>query len=285
MEHLSYAPDCRLAIVTGAASGLGRAFCRQLAASGQPWRLVAADVDAAGVAETLDSLPRGQITAEFAPLDVADYAAWQDLHDRLRGQWSRLDLLVNNAGVCMAGEVGEGPIEPWRRVHAVNFLGVLNGCQVMTPWLKQSVVPGAGLRPAVINVASIAAVFAAPAMGAYCASKAAVLALTEAMHAELRPHGVHATVVMPGFFRSRLLERGHFAVRRHLAQAEKLTRRATIDADAVARAALRAAERGRLYAVLGARARWLWRWKRALPNSAMAVVSRSYRRTMLRSSD
>jgi NAD(P)-dependent dehydrogenase (short-subunit alcohol dehydrogenase family) len=291
---MSPSPPC-LAIVTGAGSGLGREFCRQLAQVGD-WHLVAVDVDLADAEEAIDEARRlGASGGEAVQLDVTDSAGWTALRDRLQRDWPRLDLLVNNAGVCMSAEVGDGDLTAWRRVIEVNFLGLLAGCHVMAPWLKVSAAaqsssarnPPLATRnsPAIINIASITAYLPAPAMGAYASSKAAVVALTEAMYAELRPHGVHVTLVAPGFFRTRLLERGTFALRRHRAQAEYLTRTAKIDAVSVARAALTASAHGRLYAITGRRARWLWRIKRLAPRILFRIIARRYQRIIIRSDD
>ncbi len=122
-------------------------------------------------------------------------------------------------------------------------------------------------------------------MGAYASSKAAVVALTETMYAELRPHGVHVTVVAPGFFRTRLLERGTFTLRRHRAQAEYLTRSARIDAASVARESLAASRHGRLYVITGRRARWLWRIKRLAPRVLFRIIARRYQRIIIRAED
>ena len=122
----------------------------------------------------------------------------------------------------MSAEVGDGDLAAWRRVIEVNYLGLLAGCHVMTPWLKASALlaknssspnsrlatRNSQLPPAIINIASVTAFLPAPAMGAYASSKAAVIALSEAMYAELRPHGVHVTVVAPGFFRTRCWNAG-----------------------------------------------------------------------------
>lgn len=282
----------RLAIITGAGSGLGREFCLQLARAGV-WHLVAIDVDVAGAEETVVLARQlGAVGGEAVELDVTDAAAWLALRDRLQREWPRIELLVNNAGVCMSAEVGDGDLAAWRRVIEVNYLGLLNGCHVMTPWLKKSAslhsqlaTRDSQLSPAIINVASVTAFLPAPAMGAYASSKAAVVALSEAMYAELRPHGVHVAVVAPGFFRTRLLERGTFALRRHRAQAEYLTRTAKIDAASVARVALAASGRRRLYAITGSRARWLWRIKRVAPRILFRVIARRYQRIIIRGGD
>jgi len=278
----------RLAIITGAGSGLGREFCRQLTRGGG-WHLVCVDLSLADVEQSVAEVRQLGAAGEAVELDVTDAAGWLVLRDRLQLDWPRLDLLVNNAGVCMSAEVGDGDLAAWRRVIEVNYLGLLNGCHVMTPWLKNSASPNSSLAtrhsqlsPAVINIASVTAFLPAPAMGAYASSKAAVVALSEAMYAELRPHGVHVTVVAPGFFRTRLLERGTFTLRRHRAQAEYLTRTAKIDAASVARASLAASRHGWLYVITGRRARWLWRIKRLAPRILFRVIARRYQRIIIR---
>lgn len=289
----------RLAIITGAGSGLGRQFCRQLAQAGG-WHLIAVDVDLADAEQVIaEARQLGASGGEAVQLDVTDAAGWLALRDRLQRDWLQLDLLVNNAGVCMSAEVGDGDLAAWRRVIEVNYLGLFTGCHIMTPWLKASALLAKnssfansplGTRhsqpsPAIINIASVTAFLPAPAMGAYASSKAAVVALSEAMYAELRPHGVHVTVVAPGFFRTRLLERGTFTLRRHRAQAEYLTRTARIDAASVARSSLAASRHGRLYVITGRRARWLWRIKRLAPRILFRVIARRYQRIIIRGGD
>ncbi len=271
----------RLAVVSGAGSGLGRAFCLRLAAAGGH-HVVAIDADEIAGQETVAAMRRlpSAPAAEFVRLDVTDCAAWRQLADRLADDCERArvpapDVLINNAGVCAAAETLTSDPDQWRRIMEVNFFGVLNGCQALGPlWLQH-----AALRPRIINVASIAAFLPGPSMGAYSASKAAVVALSEALYAELRPAGVGVTVVAPGFFRTGLLERGAFCTPRHRAQAEKLSREATFTADDVARIALAASSRRQLYAIMGRRARWLCRLKRVAPTTLMRLVSRNYRRT------
>jgi NAD(P)-dependent dehydrogenase (short-subunit alcohol dehydrogenase family) len=260
----------RIAIVTGAGSGLGRAFCRRLAQE-PPVHIVAIDRDETSARETL-----AHATGEALALDVTDREAWRRLADRLAGDLSagrlgRVDVLINNAGVCAAAETLGSDGDQWRRVMEVNFFGVLNGCQAIGPLMTS------GAR--IINVASILGLLGGPAMGAYSASKAAVVALSEAMYAEMRPAGVGVTVAAPGFFRTGLLEAGAFGTPRHRSEAERLSQRSTISADDVARIALAASERRQLYAVMGGRARWVWRLKRLAPRMVQRIVARRYYQT------
>ena len=278
-------PAPPLAIVTGAASGLGRAFCLRLAADRRPHHVIAIDVDELGGDETAGQMrqicPGASI--EFLALDVTDASAWRELAGRLEqrlavGEFSQLALLVNNAGVCASGEVAGGDAAPWRRLMDVNFFGALHACQALAPLMDAR----GDVRPRIINVGSIAGVLSAPAMGAYNASKAAVISLSETLSAELRPRGVGVTVVAPGFFRTKLLVSGAFAEREHRLQAEKLMRSAQITADGVATAALAGSERGRLYVVLGRRARWLWRLKRWAPTTLHRLIALKYKPAVTR---
>src|SRR5690606_27759096 len=122
-------------------------------------------------------------------------------------------------------------------------------------------------------------------MGAYASSKAAVIALSDAMYVEFRPHGVRVTVVAPGFFCTQLVKRCTFALRLDRSQAECLTRTATSNAASVARASLAASRHGRLYVITGSRARWLWRIKRLAPRILFRVIARRYQRIIIRNGE
>ncbi len=263
----------RYALVTGGGSGLGRAFCRHLALDG--WHVACADVVQPSAEQTIADLQAAGGSGQVEPLDVADANAWQTLRDKLRREWPRLDLLVNNAGICASGEIGDAPLEDFQRVLDVNLRGVLYGCHTMAPWLKES-APGGHI----VNISSIVGVLSAPAMGAYNVSKAGVLSLSETLYAELRPVGVGVTVVLPGFFPTELVSRGRFTAQMHRYTAERHTQKARLTAERVVESTLLAVKRGKLYVVVGRRARWLWRLKRLVPTTVLRIAGRYYRRRL-----
>ncbi len=257
------------AIVTGAASGLGRAIADALLADG--WTVACVDLS-----DPLDrwavERPAGSREQRIA-MDVRDGGAWQALHDRLRHEWSDLDLLVNAAGVGATGVVGTLPELQWRRVIDTNLIGTALGCETFVPWLR------ANHRQAhLVNVASIAAVLAPASMAAYSASKAGVVALSEAIAAECPRRRPGVTIVCPGFFRSGLLDTWHFTSSVEKREAGRRMAITWWTSDRVARRVLRAVRRNRRYVVVGLQARWVWRLKRLAPRFTTFLMRAAYRR-------
>ena len=273
------------AVITGAASGLGRALAESLARAG--WRLALIDLPdpegqpAAGAdrrvpraVETVADLARAHGGDGIClPLDVRDAAGWRSVHDRLRAEWPTCDLLVNAAGVGATGEVGSLPESQWRRVVDTNLVGTALGCETFLPWLRSH--PG---RSHLVNVASIAGILALPSMAAYSASKAGVIALSEAIAAESPRCRPGVTVVCPGFFRSGLLDTWHFTSGVESREAARRMQATRWSSEAVAARVLAAVRADRRYVVVGTQARWLWRLKRAAPAATTAILRLVYGR-------
>jgi NAD(P)-dependent dehydrogenase (short-subunit alcohol dehydrogenase family) len=259
----------RTAIVTGAASGLGRALSVRLARDG--WTIALADVNPTGADETSRLVAAAGGEARFEPLDITKLDQWHSLRERLQTHWPHLDLLVNNAGVGGSGEVGQYSVEAWRRLIEINLFGGIHGCHTMVDWLKAN-PRGAHL----INTASFAAMAAAPTMAAYNVAKAGMLALSETLYAELRRHRVGVTVICPLFFRTNLLSNWPCTTDAERRAVEFYTENAGFTAGDVADAAVRAMYRGRLYVVLGRKARWYWRMKRLMPQTFLNFIGRKY---------
>lgn len=268
-------PESRsAAVITGAASGLGKALAMKLAHAG--WRLALVDLPGTAVdrlTDLADIAARHGGAALVVPFDVREAAGWRGLHDRLRSDWAALDLLVNCAGVGATGEVGSLPAPQWRRVIDTNLIGTALGCETFLPWLREH-----SSRSHLVNIASIAGILAPPSMAAYAASKAGVIALSEAIAAECRPRRPGVTVVCPGFFRSGLLDSWHFSAAVESREAHRRMIAARWSAERVALRVLDAVERNRRYVVVGTRARWLWRLKRLAPRTTTALVSAVYKR-------
>ena len=183
-------------LVTGGASGIGRAVALHFAARG--WRVGIADIDAAGMAATAALLPADRVSTHR--LDVRDAAAWEAvLADFTRTSGGRLDVLFNNAGIAAGGPFGEIALDSLDRVIDINFRGVAYGARLGFPYLKAT--PGGCL----LNTASASAIYGTAGLAAYSATKFAVRALTEALDAEWAADGVRVRDLMPGFIDTPLL--------------------------------------------------------------------------------
>jgi len=246
----------RRAFITGAGSGLGLALARRLASAG--WQLGLLDANA----ERL-SVARAELDAAFRRTyvyhgDVRSGADLTDAIDSFAAATGGLELMVNNAGVACAGALHETPADDWRWIIDINLMGVVNGCRAASPHLGRSE------RSLLINVASAAAFVCAPHMGAYNATKAAVVALSETLAAELRPAGVQVSVAMPAFFRTALLDTMR-APPRELETARLLMESSRYTAEMAATDLLTEAAKGRSYIVLPKSLRKAWRYKRWFP--------------------
>jgi NAD(P)-dependent dehydrogenase (short-subunit alcohol dehydrogenase family) len=262
----------KTALITGAASGLGRAIALLLARDG--WIVVATDIDLPGAQRVAERIVQSGGHAISHRLDVTSPQEWLNLRDTLRQNIAQLDLLVNNAGIGCAGEVGQFSLEDWQAVIDINLRGAINGCHTMIDWLK------ANPRGAhIANVASIAAIASGPTMAAYNATKAGVISLSETLYVELRRHGIGVTVVCPGFFPTNILANGRFCSPAHRSAAELYMRQATVTAEQVAAATLGAIERKQLYVVLPLRAKGLWWLKRFAPRTLLAIFAWHYARS------
>ncbi|MCB9662922.1 MAG: SDR family NAD(P)-dependent oxidoreductase [Alphaproteobacteria bacterium] len=249
--------EVRGAVVTGGGSGLGAAFARALAGRGIP--VVLADLDGARAEAVAGEVRALGVDAWGLEVDVRDARAMEALRDVAIGKLPALDLWINNAGVAVAGAVGEVPLDDWRWVLDVNLMGVIHGCHAVVPHLR------AQGRGVVLNVSSAAGLLATPEMAPYNVAKAGVVSLSETLYGELSPLGLGVTVLCPTFFRTNLLDAARSASPRALRIAGRLMDRSSFTPDDVAEAALRDALAGRLFSVPMSDGRWLWRLRRLLP--------------------
>ncbi|HSW14623.1 MAG TPA: SDR family oxidoreductase [Solimonas sp.] len=182
--------------ITGAAAGIGRACAERFAREG--WFVGLYDIDEAGV----QALARSLGSASHAGrLDVIDEQDWQRaLAEFCAASGGRLDLLLNNAGVLVSGAFGEIPLAKQQWLVDVNFKGVINGCHAALPYLKQT--PGARL----INMASASAIYGAPTLAVYSATKFAVRGLTEALQIEWKPLGIVVMDIWPLYVQTRMID-------------------------------------------------------------------------------
>ncbi|WP_116243766.1 SDR family oxidoreductase [Nocardiopsis sp. FIRDI 009] len=181
----------QVAVVTGAGSGIGRSLCFELAERGA--RIVAVDVNGPAAERTAELSALLTPGAGAQRVDVTDAAAVAKLAEWVRDEYGVPDLVVNNAGIGVAGPFLDTTSEDWERVVDVNLWGVIHGCRAFAPMMV-----GAGGGGRIVNTASAASYLPSRVYGAYAATKAAVLMLSRSLRGELADSGVTVTAVCPG---------------------------------------------------------------------------------------
>ncbi|MGF6569263.1 NAD(P)-dependent dehydrogenase (short-subunit alcohol dehydrogenase family) [Paraburkholderia sp. GAS333] len=169
----------KVAVITGAASGFGRAFAQKGAALGM--KLVLADVNPDALAQTVDALRSNGVEVIGVPTDVSNAAQVEALAQAALDAFGKVHLLFNNAGVGAGGFLWESSANDWAWVFNVNVMGVAHGIRVFTPIMLAQNEPAH-----IVNTASVAGLLSPPAMGIYNASKHAVVSLTETLYHDLQ---------------------------------------------------------------------------------------------------
>jgi NAD(P)-dependent dehydrogenase (short-subunit alcohol dehydrogenase family) len=192
----------RVAVITGGAEGIGRSLALRAADAGM--KLVLADIDEASLERTVAELTAKGAEAIGVRVDVADAASVAELAARAMARFGGVHLLVNNAGIASVDPAWEVPLDEWSRVIGVNLLGVVHGIKAFLPAMIASGAPGH-----VVNVASAAGLVSAPGMGAYCATKSAVVALSESLlhDLQLRKLPIGVSVVCPAWVKTGIASR------------------------------------------------------------------------------
>lgn len=267
----------RLAVITGAASGIGAALCSELARRGA--RVIAADIDDAGAAATCAAIRIVGGDASHVRLDVTSADEVEQLAASV--DEAGLALWINNAGVAIGGATDELALADWKRVLDVNLIGVIHGVHAVYPRMVRR---RAGH---IVNIASVAGLAPYPFALPYTTSKHAVVGLSQALRAEARSHGVRVSVACPGVIRTPIWERSE--VRGALGTGrDHLLRRlpSAMSPERCARAIVRgvAADRGVIPVTVEAHvAWWLNRFSPALAATVGHQLAGVARRLALRS--
>jgi NAD(P)-dependent dehydrogenase (short-subunit alcohol dehydrogenase family) len=278
-EHKPFHND--LVVVTGAGSGIGRATTLAFAANGA--RLVAADVNLAA-AESVCALIRGRGGAAHArQVDVADAPGMERFAGWVHAELGVPDVVVNNAGIAIAGPFFAHTEEDWQKIIGINLLGVVRGCRLFGAQMAER-----GQGGHLVNIASAAAYAPAASLTAYATTKAAARMLSECLRAELADAGIRVTAVCPGFT-STPIARSARLVGVPAAEEER-ARQAVVRAlhrrrfppEKVARAVLLAVLRDRALVPVNAEARISYVLSRVAPAALRVLARQGARHTPLR---
>lgn len=261
------------AIVTGGASGIGRALCEALALRGA--EVTIADRQADLAREVADSIGRqgGQATA--MELDVRDVAAMEAVVRETVDRCGRLDYFFNNAGIGIGGEARLYGLDDWNQVLDVNLRGVVHGIHAAYPVMVEQ---GFGH---LVNTASMAGLMPGPMLASYCATKHAVVGLSTSLRIEAEPVGVRVSVLCPGVIRTAILESGGKYGKQLDPDAEarlkrSLERYRPMDAADFAARALDAVARNKAIIIYPSWWRMFWWLNRLSPTLGMALSRRQF---------
>jgi len=260
------------ALITGSGAGLGEAMARKFAAEG--YRVMISDRDedrARAVAASIGE------SAHWFAMDITDDAGWAALIDEVKNVFGRLDVLVNNAGVAAAGTLEETSMADWRWVIDIDLIGVAAGCKAFAPMMRSQ---GSGH---IINVASAAGFAAAPGINAYGTAKAAVIALSEMLRAEMDDCGVEVSVLCPAFVKTRLTESMRAPNDGYQKRVERWMQNSGVSAENVASVVFESVQSPRFMLLTHKDTRWAWRMKRLFPERYYRFMMRQVRKAMAKS--
>lgn len=189
----------KVALITGAGSGLGEAMARRLAQEGA--LVVAADIDFAAVQGVVASIVATGARAEAEHQDVTDEARWVALVDAILARHGRLDVLVNNAGIALTGSAEDTTLADWQRTQRVNLDAVFLGTREAIRAMKTR-------GGSIVNISSIEGIVGEPLTAAYNASKGGVRIFTKsaALHCAAEGYGIRVNSVHPGFILTPMVE-------------------------------------------------------------------------------
>ena len=187
----------KVVVITGAGSGIGRATAMRFANAGA--KIAACDIHQ----DRLDALavdlgPRALVVRN---VDVADRAQMAAFADEVHAQVPAADVVVNNAGVAVAGAFVETTLDNWDWLLGINLRGVVHGCHFFIP---KMIARGAGGH--IVNLSSVLGLYGAPLNSPYVASKFAVLGLSQSLRAELAPHHIGVTAICPGMIATSIVD-------------------------------------------------------------------------------
>ena len=255
------------ALITGAASGLGQEFARQLAQKG--WRLFIADINESALREEEQILQAMGTTVISTVINVADHKEIDAAAERVKQEWGGLDILFNNAGVAGAGEMESLPLEEWKRLLDIDLWSVIYGCRAFIPMMKEQ---GGGY---IVNTASSAGTLSGAQMANYNVAKAGVISLSETLKVELSPFNIGVTVICPTVFKTNLdaSMKAGTAFERNL---RRQVIESKINSKDITDHTFRKMQKNKLYVMTQTDARIGWRFKRYFPELYLKIMSSLY---------
>jgi len=260
-------------VITGAGSGFGRGLAHEFSKMG--WKVAVSDISPDRAEETI-RLMNGNGRGLAVTCDVTRPEQVQALADTVLAEWGTVDIIINNAGVPVAGHMEKVSLDDWRFEIDIMLMSVIYGCKTFIPIFKKQ---GWGH---IVNVASAAGIVSLPEMAPYNTTKAAVISLSETLRAELRGNSIGITLVCPTFFKTNLLSQARVQDDHTQKMATAFFERFSFGTvESVTRATMKAIEKNRLYVLPQPDSKLYWLLKRLTPNTFYNVNGFLYARGIL----
>jgi len=251
----------RRVLITGGASGLGKAIVEEFAELG--WKIAVVDINLSGAEEVAAAANMRGAAAIALYCDIGKDEDFITIAETIKDQWGGLDIIINNAGIATTGMMADCTSEQWDRAINLNLNSVFRGCHFWLPLISQD---GPGQ---VVNTASFAGIAQAPSMMSYNVSKAGVIALSETLRAELGYRNIGVSVICPAFFKTNLLDSMSPSEAGVKPLVEKWMADSKVTAIDVAKDVLKGIEKNQLMVISHDYARNAYRFKRFFPKTYM----------------
>ncbi len=247
----------KIAVVTGAASGIGQATAIEFAGKGAD--LVVSDINEAGLAETVAAVEAKGRKAFAVETDVSRPEQVEALINKAIETFGRIDIMMNNAGVGLSGEMRHLSLKDWEWIISINLWGPIYGIHFVLPHMvKQK-------SGHIVNVASSAGLIASPGMSAYTTTKFGLVGLSEVLRNELARFGIGVTVVCPGFVRTPIFESTELRGMKDESQARELPSWLGISKETCAKDIRKAVEKNKFLIIPGPEMKVVYSFKRFAP--------------------
>ncbi|MFA5079257.1 MAG: SDR family oxidoreductase [Dehalococcoidia bacterium] len=257
----------KVAIITGAGSGIGKGLAEELASRGA--YMVISDINTERVQRVADDIVRSDGNVNALELDVSDYTAVKKMIDNTVATHGRIDYVFNNAGIAIGGPAKDFSIDDWRNVINVNLNGVVYGVAVAYPIMVNQ---GFGH---IINTASIGGLAPLLGIASYVTSKYGVVGLSNALRIEGAHHGVKVSVVCPGYVRTSIFnDSKNINIDRQ--NLKPFPDRMGVTSEECAKMILSGVERNDAFIVVTAFAKFLWALNRISPDLVIGIMKRQY---------
>jgi NAD(P)-dependent dehydrogenase (short-subunit alcohol dehydrogenase family) len=247
----------KVVMVTGAASGIGKATAVEFARCGAD--LAVSDLNQTGLADTVAAVEALGRKAVASRTDVSRPDEVERLVNGTVAEFGRIDIIMNNAGIALSGEMRHLSLQDWERIVSINLWGPIYGVHFALPHLMHQ------RGGHIVNVSSSAGLVASPGMSAYTTTKFGVVGLSEVLRSELAPYGIGVTVVCPGFVRTNIFQTSEVRGVKDPEAAKKIPSWLGIPVEACARDIVKAVRRNKFLIIPGPEMKFFYGCKRFVP--------------------